>query len=126
MGQAKSVLFKRFDVVIYAFVLLCAVLLLIIGTKKETTASLSVNISGTEAVYSLNEERTFELNNNGISVKVEVKNGSVWVYESSCPDKVCMSIGKIAKVGQIIVCAPAEISLKIIGNGEGEYDAITR
>ena len=126
MGQAKSVLFKRLDVVIYAFVLLCAVLLLIIGTKKETNASLSVNVSGTEAVYSLNEERTFELNNNGISVKIEVKNRSVWVYESSCPDKVCMSIGKIAKVGQIIVCAPAEISLKIIGNGEGEYDAITR
>lgn len=126
MGQAKTVLFKRLDIVIYAFVFLVAVLLLLIGTKNETDASLSVSVSGAETVYSLNEERTFELNNNGISVNVEIKNGSVRVYESSCPDKVCVASGKISKVGQIIVCAPAELSLKIIGNGEGEYDAITR
>lgn len=126
MGQAKTVLFKRLDIVIYAFVFLVAVLLLFIGTKNETDASLSVSVSGAETVYSLNEERTFELNNNGISVNVEIKNGSVRVYESSCPDKVCVASGKISKVGQIIVCAPAELSLKIIGNGEGEYDAITR
>ena len=46
---------------------------------------------------------------------VKVKDGKVFVEESTCPDKVCERTGKISKSGESIICVPNRISIEITG-----------
>lgn len=58
----------------------------------------------------------------GISI-VEIKNGKVKMLSSPCLDKLCIREGYISKPGQIIVCVPNRIILKI--EGRANLDALT-
>lgn len=46
---------------------------------------------------------------------VEFKDGMVRVREANCPDQVCVRTGWISKPGEIIVCLPYRIIIKISG-----------
>lgn len=46
---------------------------------------------------------------------VEFNNGSVRIKEAGCPDKVCVRTGWISKPGDMIVCLPYKIIVKISG-----------
>lgn len=118
-------LFRRWDILVYACIVLVAVLLFCFGLKSSDTSSLVVKIGNEEKVYSLQNDRVFNVKNNGHTMLVQIKDGAVSVKSTDCPDKVCLHSGTISRTSQIIVCAPAEISLRIVGNEKGEYDAIT-
>ena len=55
---------------------------------------------------------------------VHIENGEVWISDASCPDKICLSQGKISSDGEIIVCIPNKLSIKIIENEENDIDFI--
>ena len=86
--------------------------------------SVVVSFGETEKVYSLDENTIFDVENNGIRLTVVIENGCVWVDNSSCPEQVCVICGKISRSGQSIACVPAELLVKIIGEGERDYDLI--
>ena len=118
-------LFRCWDILVYACIVLVAALLFCFGLKSSDTSSLVVKIGNEEKVYSLQNDRVFNVKNNGHTMVVQIKDGTVSVKSTDCPDKVCLHSGAISRTSQIIVCAPAEISLRIVGNEKGEYDAIT-
>lgn len=117
-------LFKKPDVLVFLFVILLAVALMLSGIGEKKSTQLCVSVDGKETLYSLDEDFTKELEGNGVNLTLTVKDGQAYVSKSDCDDKICVSSGKISKTGQIIVCAPAAISVRIVGNG-GDYDAIT-
>lgn len=45
---------------------------------------------------------------------VVIKNGQAFVSESSCPDKTCVKSGKIKQNGQMVICAPNRVMLRIV------------
>ncbi|MEG2003463.1 MAG: NusG domain II-containing protein [Clostridia bacterium] len=57
------------------------------------------------------------------NVEILVKNGGICFQHSNCHDKICEKFGTINKKGQIAVCLPAKVSVRI--TGESEYDGIT-
>lgn len=61
-----------------------------------------------------------ELKIQGATVKI--KDGSISITESDCPDKVCVNTGEISKQGESIVCVPNEIVITI--GGEREVDVV--
>ena len=101
-----------------------AVLLLIIGISGDKGDTLCVTANGKQTYYSLNEDCKTEIEGNGIKLTLVIKGGQAYVEKWGCEDGVCVSSGKISKEGQIIVCAPAEISIRVIGKA-GDYDAVT-
>ena len=117
-------LFKRLDVLVYLLVILLAVFLLIIGISGDEGGKICVTANGEQTYYSLNEDCTAELEGNGIKLTLIIKNGNAYVSHSECDDGICVASGKISKEGQIIVCAPAGISIKVVGKA-GDYDAVT-
>ena len=125
MKKSETPLFRRMDALIFAFVILLAIILPIIGASKDDPAQLLVSVNGKETAYSLENNRSFSVENENVNLTVEIKDGKVRVTHSDCPDKVCVSSGSISKNGQIIVCAPAMISLRIIDGEGGDFDAIT-
>lgn len=46
---------------------------------------------------------------------VEFSDGKVRVKEANCPDKVCVKTGWISKPGEMIVCIPYKVVIKISG-----------
>ena len=125
MKRCEAKLFKRWDIAVFAVILLSAVLLFSFGLFADEGASLTVTVGDKSETYSLKNDRVFTLENNGIVLTVCIENGEVYVSSADCPDKVCASSGKISKVGQTVVCAPAMISLRIVGGNGGELDAVT-
>ncbi len=106
---------KKGDVLAAFFALaLCAVLLVTVP-KNGSGDSVYITYGNVTERYSLYEDRTVEIENNGIKLKVTVKNGEVWVSESDCYSRVCINTGKI-KSGSI-VCAPAGTVIRVGGDG---------
>lgn len=75
--------------------------------------------------YSLHQNQTLLLSNNGYDLSVVIEDGTVFVQSSNCRDQICVSSKPISKKGEIIVCAPAKISIKLSGEGD-DYDAVVR
>lgn len=50
---------------------------------------------------------------NGIQLCVVCENGSVFVEQSGCPDKICVHKGHIHTVGDTIVCLPARTVVEV-------------
>jgi len=56
---------------------------------------------------------------------VEIENAEVWVSHSDCPHQICVKTGKIDQAGDIIVCIPNKIVVRVKKRGQSTYDAIT-
>lgn len=72
------------------------------------------------AEHALSED--ISINVDGL-MNVVIKNGSVHVENSVCPNGACEHTGSINKKGESIICLPNKILIKI--DGEGDTDAIS-
>ena len=61
----------------------------------------------------------------GGSNTVVIENGTVYMKDADCPDKLCEKTGKISKNGETIVCLPHRVVVEIQG-GEGNVDSLVR
>ncbi len=43
----------------------------------------------------------------------EVSGGKVRMISSDCPDKVCVKTGRVSREGEVIVCLPNRVILKV-------------
>lgn len=97
-------------------------------TKKEGR-EVKVSVDGeTVAIYPLNEDRSQEITGyEGGTNLLVIKDGEAYLTEASCPDHLCVHMGRIKEVGQSIICLPNRVTVEIIGNSdEKEYDTIVR
>ena len=83
---------------------------------------VKITTNNGEELVSLDKNSEYAFNSNDYSITVKVENREVFVVQSSCPDKVCINSGKISRGGEIIICAPAFVSIEIIGeSGDVDY-----
>lgn len=115
------------DILLIAILLLTALGLLLFlksGQGKENGAVAVVTVDGNETGrYSLSEDGTIALNNGSNILVIEA--GEAWVSEADCPDKICMSFGKISKNGEFIVCLPNRLIITVEGGETTGIDAIS-
>ena len=57
---------------------------------------------------------------------VQIQNGKVFVKESDCPDKICQRHIAISRPGEMIVCLPNRVIIKIEGNSNDDLDYISQ
>ena len=94
------------------------------STKKGSTVEVYVDGKLTYS-YSLDKNRTFEVDcDNGKNV-VEIKDGKVSVIDADCNNRACVKSKAISKKGEQIVCLPHKLIVVIKGGSEGELDART-
>ena len=58
----------------------------------------------------------------GREIVLTVKNNSIAFTESDCPDKICIKSGFLSHPGQIAVCLPNRVNIKIV-SGKTDGDA---
>lgn len=58
---------------------------------------------------------------------IEIENGRVRILDANCHDKVCVKDGFKDKVGEVLVCLPHKVVIKIKGyDNKKEYDDISQ
>jgi len=57
---------------------------------------------------------------------VTVEHGKVRIVKSDCPHKYCIRMGAISRSGEVIVCVPNHVVVKVTGGGKDEFDGIAQ
>ena len=58
---------------------------------------------------------------------VVIEKGKANVIESPCPHKYCIRMGQISRRGEVIICVPNRVVVKIHGGSEEEsFDGVTQ
>lgn len=119
---------KRDVILIAALLLICIAAFLIINfvVKKDGITAV-VKLDG-NIVYMLPLDKNASVTVEGYqggSNTVVIENGTVYMKDADCPDKLCEKTGKISKNGETIVCLPHRVVVEIQG-GEGNVDSLVR
>jgi hypothetical protein len=69
---------------------------------------------------SLDDDREFEVSRDGSYNLIEVSGGRIRVAEADCPDKTCVHTGAKGRAGDLIVCLPNRLQIKIHGGSGNE------
>ena len=114
--------FKKLIAIVLAVTSMLSISALAVSAAPSTSANVTVKVDGKVVeTLSLNEDTQRQFN----GVVVVVKNGEIYVTQSTCTDKVCMRSGKASKTGEGIICAPNRVSIQIDGNNADLPDAMT-
>ncbi len=127
---------KRNDIILISVILFLSLVFTVVlykGSKKGDRVTVYVDGSMT-GEYLLESGNIIDIEGyNGGHNTLTVENGYAYMSDASCPDKLCMHQGRISGEGQMIVCLPNRVIIKVEkdeesgsgSNGEGGYDAIT-
>lgn len=122
----KKPLMKKRDLLIVGVLLLIAILgTLAVKYLSPNTATNYAKIYVGSYVYkevSLDEDQVIEVNQgDGIVNHVEVKDGSIYMMDSTCSDKQCVEQGKISAenyedraLRNWIVCLPNQVTIELV------------
>ncbi len=111
------------DAVLGAVVVVMILSSLVLFSSGGRGSFALVSADGVESKYPLNRDGKYAFTSAGIDFVLEIKDNSASVVEAGCPDKVCVSSGKISSPGESIVCIPGRMSVKIIGEDGGADEA---
>lgn len=103
--------------VIFIAVLVVSGLALLIGMLlfSKEGGQVVVTVSGNEvASFSLDEDRTYliEGKDGGTNLLI-IQDGKAHMESASCPDGLCINMGKIHAAGQSIICLPNEVVVSV-------------
>ena len=120
MQPAKRITIGDILVFVLSFFLMVLLALRPLAVADGNQCILTVG--NTEQTYSLAENCTVQVENNGYSLTVEICDGTAAIIASNCPDQVCVHTGKLSGDGQASVCVPANVILHITGDAGDEED----
>ena len=111
-------IFKIGDLIVLAVFIIAAALAIYFMTKP-TGSEVYIYKDGKllEAV-SLSVEKTLKVDE---QITFKISGGAAFVLKSDCKGQDCVKAGKISKVGEMIVCLPNKVVIKIVGDGEVDY-----
>lgn len=92
---------------------------------RDGTLTAIVEVNGKEyGRYSLEEKeaKTLDVRTEFGYNKIEISDGEVRVTESDCPDKLEVHQGEICSAGQMLVCLPNRLVVRV--SGEREVDGL--
>lgn len=108
------------DIAIILLILIPSVILLMINFKDDGTyAEISYDGNVVKTVP-LSEDAEFSVND----IKFSVKENSVCVISSPCPDKICVKTGAIKRNGETIICLPEKVSVKVVSEDKVSADIV--
>lgn len=120
----KDRLVKPSDVVFTAVIVAVCILVWFFALPQGGGDTVVVRMDG-ELIASLplGQDTEYEIAGEYTNI-LEIKDGSVRITYTDCPNHQCEKTGGISAAGSAIVCAPNHVSITIDGKGAG-VDAVT-
>ena len=77
--------------------------------------TVTIAVDGkTIATYPLNVDRTEDIHTDGNGLnRLVIRDGTAWVEDASCPDKICTHHKPISRQGESIVCLPNKVVITV-------------
>ncbi len=114
---------KKLD---YAAILLSASVIIIFSvnvySNRNKASFVKIESNGREFLYPLSRERNIKVKGAIGITEIHIENKTVYIYDSPCPDKLCVLAGKLYKTGQWAACLPNRVFVSIEGGREVEID----
>lgn len=119
--------FKKKDILLIVVILAVAGLAFllheVIGAKGANCVTVKVN-GMLEGVYSLAQDQEIEIN--GGSNILVIKNGKADMIEADCPDKLCVKQKAVSKNHESIICLPNKVIVEVDSSENSDFDAVTK
>lgn len=116
---------KRDRLLIGGILVLALVLAGVWLLLRRSGGYVVVRVDGAEtARYSLSEEGTYALN--GGSNVLRIEDGTAWLTDADCPDRLCVKQGKVRYDGQTITCLPNRLTVTVYSGEEDGVDLAMR
>ena len=117
--ELSNVKKKKRDIIFIGVLLVVALIAFFVVDKfiKKDGNKVVIKVDG-EIVKIVNLTDTKNIIVNGYdggTNTVVIENGTVYMTEADCPDKICVNTGKISKIGETIVCLPHRVVVEIQG-----------
>lgn len=110
----NKIISKRDLIFIFILLAVSIVIVLVMHFNKRTGYNVRISADG-QTVKTLpldkDDECVFE-SDKGYNIVV-IKDGTVYVKEADCPDKICVNHKKISNVGDAIICLPHKLVVEI-------------
>ena len=123
---------KRFgknDVIFISFLILFCVAVCVFVYKGGGVegSTISITIDGAEyGTYSLLEEQTITIEQNGNLNIIEIKDGEAYMKDANCPDQLCVDQNEISYDKESIICLPNKVVITVTSDIESDLDGIVR
>ena len=119
--------FDRKLVVVLALIVLLSFLLPLrqgLGTRVLVSSG-----DRTLFVADLNRDQLVELEGPLGVTLLQIEAGLVRVLSSPCPQKICIGLGDVSHVGDLLACVPNRLVIRIAGDSDAQesgYDLLSR
>ena len=120
----------RYDIIlIIGLLVITMVIAMAVRFTKKTGKTVVVSVDGVvKYTFPLDEDLEFKIEGyEGGTNYLVIKDGEACLTEASCPDLLCVHMGKISSQGQSIICLPNRVVVEIRDDNESdpkEFDAI--
>lgn len=120
----------RYDIILIIGLLVITVIIaLTVRFTQKTGKIVVVSVDGVEKyTFPLDEDIEFKIEGyEGGTNYLVIKDGEAYLTEASCPDLLCVHMGKISSQGQSIICLPNRVVVEIKDDNESdpkEFDVI--
>lgn len=117
--------FRIGDAVMIVAVLLCAAMACIgMWMPAESGKAVeAVNSDGCIGTFRLDTDGEYIIESGGYTLVLTVSDGKASVSESDCRCGICTAHAPISRSGETIVCLPAGVSIRVIGDSEVDGEA---
>ena len=114
---------RKRDILLAAGILLLAGILYLFFRPGGMGVWAVVIIDGQEtARYALLEDRMVTLGDGAYNI-LNISHGAAAIIEANCGDLTCVRTGEISREGEIIVCLPHRLVVRIEGGEALPFDA---
>jgi hypothetical protein len=97
------------------------------GVGQGEAAGAQVEVSGRRALdLDLGRDGVFEVAGPLGTTRIEVRDRRLRVLSSPCPRQLCRHEGWIGGAGQVLVCVPNGVVIRLPGRPPGGVDAVSR
>lgn len=115
---------KKWDIILIVFFLFLAGILLLAGAFKKKGAYVVVDTGSECQSYSLykDQEITIENPKNHAINQIHICDGMVSMTYADCPDLICVHHKPIDRNGEVIICVPNGVSLRVVSDLDNDID----
>ncbi len=125
-------IFRKNDIILISGLFaMFLIIILALQIFRNGGNKVLVSVDGVEKyTFDLDKDIDFEIEGyEGGTNHLVIKDGEAYLTEASCPDHICVYMGKISDVGQSIICLPNRVVVEIVGDKnspDGDIDTIVR
>lgn len=121
--------FGKNDVLLLAALFL-AVAGFLVGMTVFTKGGerVEITVAGEHyGTYLLSQDQEIEIRQDGeVTNIVRIRDGSAYMLEADCPDRLCCRQRPINKANESVICLPNRVIVTVQGTDEGEIDSVAR